>query len=122
MTIASTRHEAVPPVGDDDRLDLIREELQRRGRNARIVRYSLVGDVDVRLEVGPPGYPAVELLGTCEGLPCRDRWQAVRITAEGRTVWAGPSHECPSGPVVGFVEDLLGQGDAQLTGRYRHLG
>jgi hypothetical protein len=112
----------MPSPGDDDHLDVVRDQLTRRGWEARVVRYSLVGDDDVRLDVGRPGSPAVQLLGACGGLPCRERWQAVRITDDGRAVWRGPSHECPQADLIAFLEDLLGRDDAELAERYRRLG
>lgn len=122
MSTASPHRPPRPFPEDHDHLDVVRDELERRGWQARVVRYSLVGDVDVRLDVERPGHPAVELLGPCGGHPCADRWQAVRITADGRVVWCGPSHPCPQGALIGFVEDLLRCDDAQLAGRYTRLG
>lgn len=121
MSIPSSRR-PMPSPGDDDHLDVVCDRLRRRGWDSRVVRYSLVGDVDVRLGVERPGSPAVELLGACEGLPCSDRWQAVRVTADGRTVWCGPPHECPLAELIAFLEDLLRHDDAQLAGRYTRLG
>ena len=122
MSIASPRRRPTPPPEVDDHLDVMRGELERRGWDARVVRYSVVGDLDVRLDVERPGCPAVELLGGCSGMSCGDSWQAVRITADGRVVWCGPSHACPQAALIAFLEDLLRCDDAELAGRYTRLG
>ena len=122
MSIASPRRRPMPSPGDDDHLDVVRDQLAQRGWDARVVRYSLAGDDDIRLDVEGPGSPAVELLGACGGLPCRGQWQAVRVSDDGRAVWCGPSHECPQAELIAFLEDLLRRDDAELTERYRRLG
>ena len=122
MSIASHRRRPAPLPEVDDRLDVMRDELERRGWDARVVRYSVVGDLDVRLDVERPRGPAVELLGGSSGVSCGDSWQAVRITADGRVVWCGPSHACPLAESIAFVEALLRCDDAELADRYTRLG
>lgn len=122
MSIASPRRRPAPPPDDDEQLEVIRAELQRRGWDARAVRFTVVGDVDVRLDVERPGFPAVELLGACGSLSCGDRWHAVRVTQEDRVVWCGPARGCPQAELIAFVEELVLHDEAQLAGRYTRLG
>ena len=103
-------------------LEVIREELARRGRPTRLVRAQVQGEEDVRLQVGALRALVVELLGPFEDTVCGDCWQAVRVEPASRVVWCGPLRACPVSTVVGFVEDLLGQDVERLSGRYRRLG
>lgn len=105
-----------------DALEAIREELGRRGWPTRLVRYCVVGEVDVRLQVGALRALAVELLGPCGEFPCGDRWQAVRIEPDSRVAWCGPARSCGTGEVLGFVEDLLRDRVEDLARRYDRLG
>lgn len=114
---------SLPPSGEgSDQLDVLAETLRRRGWDARVVRFEVGGDVDVRLDVGEPGPLGVELLGGCGGLSCHDRWEAVRIADDGRAVWEGPRHDCTETDVIMFIEDLLLGDDHDLARRYTRLG
>lgn len=122
-TAAGGTHCSTPPSREgNDQLDVLAETLRRRGWDARVVRYEVAGDVDVRLDVGDHEPPGVELLGGCGGLSCHDRWEAVRITDDGRAVWAGPRHDCTQADVIVFIEDLLLGDDHDLARRYTRLG
>lgn len=121
MSATSTyRTQARSP--DDDRLQVLAERLRRRGWPARVMRYTVGEDLDVRLTVGVEGPLAVEVLGAWGDTACRDRWQAVRITDDGRAVWSGPPRACTEEALVTFVEELLRRDEAQLAGHYRLLG
>lgn len=108
--------------GDDDPFLVLGDELRRRGWGARVVRYRVGGEVDVRLRVSRSGSLVVELLGPCGGLPCHERWEAVRIADGRRAVWCGPPHECPQDELTTFLEELLRRDDIHLAGRYTRLG
>jgi hypothetical protein len=105
-----------------DDLERIRAELSRRGWPTRLARSPVMGEVDVRLQVGAFGALMVELLGPFGDRPCGDRWQAVRITPGKRTVWCGPRRNCPPSEAIKFVEHLLSQEVQDVTGRYDPLG
>jgi hypothetical protein len=121
MSATSPIDPGPPPPGADDGLQELGEELQRRW-DARLVRCHAGGELDVRLEVSRPGGPAVELLGPWADAPCGDRWQAVRITPDGRVVWCGPSRSCSRAELTRFVEELLRRDPEQLAERYTPLG
>lgn len=86
------------------------------------MHYGVGDDIDVRLDVRSPGPTGVELLGGCGG-PCRDhRWEAVRISDDGRAVWVGPRRDCTQAELIVFVEDLVLRDDTDLARRYTRLG
>lgn len=101
---------------------MLADELRRRGWDARVVRYEVSGDFDIRLDVGEPGPVGVELLGGCGRLSCHDRWEAVRVTDGGRAVWAGPAYGCTPAELIIFVQDLLLGSEQDLGRRYTRLG
>jgi hypothetical protein len=103
-------------------LEVVCEELRRRGWGARLVRCCTCGELDERLEVARPGGRSVELLGPWEGSTAGDRWQAVRITPGSRVVWCGPCRSCGREELVEFVEALLCREAPQLGDRYTALG
>lgn len=96
-------------------------QLHRRGWPARISRVSVCGELDVRLQSCHPGRPLiVELLGPYEGVQPGDRWQAVRIDPDGRTVWCGPPRRGVRAgrDLLDFLEDLLQRDVDELVARY----
>jgi hypothetical protein len=111
-----------PSAGDGGSLQAIADELHRHGWDARVVRRTVVGELDVRLRVTRAGTPAAELLDAWENRPCGDRWQAVRIAPHSRVVWCGPTRPCPLPELVSFVEDLLRLDPSELSGRWTALG
>lgn len=100
--------------------DLCRD-LHRDGRSALVVLYSNCGDVDARIQVSAGNGPVVELLWPCPGLPDADRWHAVRIEQDQRSIWCGPPKGCGCRHLVEFVEDVLVNPPDKLTRRYRAL-
>lgn len=120
VTVPALAGSATPPVDAAVRgLQALCEQLNRSGWPARLVRSSLCGESDVRLQVGRLGTAlVVEVLG-----PFADRlpggaWQAVRITPRSRVVWCGPEHDCPPSELLVFVEDLLCRDLGDLLGRW----
>lgn len=122
MSAMSTRRGPTPSAGEEGRLRVVAEELRRRGWDAQVVVHRVVGDRDVRLEARGAGDVGAELLDTWDEASCGDRWQAVRVTADGRVVWCGPSRPCPVDAVASFVEDLLRYDEADLLDRHLRLG
>ena len=103
-------------------LPALAEELHRRGWGARVVRRTIVGELDVRLRVAGAGGPAVELLDEWGDASCGDRWQAVLIASHSRVVWCGPARPCAMAELTSFVEDLLRLDRTQLSQRWTALG
>ena len=122
MSVPSIHRVSSPSAGDGGSLRAIADELQRRGWDARVVRRTVVGELDVRLRVTRSSAPAVELLDAWENRPCGDRWQAVLIAPHSRVVWCGPARPCRLEELVSFVEDLLRLGRSELSGRWTALG
>ena len=121
MSVTST-HRMPPWAGDGGSLQALAEELCRRGWGARVVRRSVVGELDVRLRVTGAGTPAAELLDTWGSTPCGDHWQAVLIEPHRRVVWCGPARPCPMAELTAFVEDLLRLDRTELSEHYTALG
>ena len=98
-------------------------DLRRLGCSAIIVLYSDCGDVDVRLQVAREGCTGiVELLGPYAGIPERSgSWHAVRIEADGRSIWRGPPKCCRYPQLIEFVVDLLMRPPELLTTLYQAL-
>jgi hypothetical protein len=122
MSITSTHRLPSFWPGDGGSLQAVAEELCRRGWGARVVRRTVVGELDVRLRVTGSGAPAAELLDAWGNRPCGDRWQAVLIAPHSRVVWCGPARPCPMAELTAFVEDLLRLDPTELSGRYTALG
>jgi hypothetical protein len=122
MSVASTPRMPSSSEADGGSLQAIAEELHRRGWEARVVRRTIAGELDVRLRVTGSGAPAAELLDAWGNRPCGDRWQAVLIAPHSRVVWCGPARPCPMAELTSFVEDLLRLDRAELSGRYTALG
>ena len=122
MSVTSTHRVPLPSVGDGGSLQAVAEELTRRGWGARVVRRTVVGELDVRLRVTGSDAPVAELLDAWGTRPCSDRWQAVRIAPHSRVVWCGPARPCPMAEVTAFVEDLLRCDRSALVEHYAELG
>jgi hypothetical protein len=122
MSVPSIHRAPAPSAGDGGSLQAIADELHRRGWDARVVRRTVVGELDIRLRVTRAGTPAAELLDAWENRTCGDRWQAVLIAPHSRVVWCGPARPCPLAELVSFVEDLLRLDRSELSGRWTALG
>jgi hypothetical protein len=108
-----------PRVND---LQVACEELNRRGCHARLRRYEVAGDADLRLQVvRAGGRVLVEVLAPTG--PDAE-WHAVRVASGDRTIWCGPARsDVVSGlDLVPFVEDLLSSDVEVLGHRYRDCG
>jgi hypothetical protein len=122
VSVPSIYRMSAPSAGDGGSLRAVADELHQRGWDARVVRRTVVGELDVRLRVTRSGAPAAELLDAWENRPCGDRWQAVLIAPHSRVVCCGPARPCPLVELVSFVEDLLRLDRSELAARWTALG
>ena len=102
-------------------LQVLCEELNRRGCSARMRELRYCGEREFRLLVRQPGGSvAVELLAPLEEV-LTDRWQAVPVHRGRRTVWCGPTRaKVVSGlDLIPFVRDLLNERESAVAAKYR---
>lgn len=107
----------------DARLAALITDLRRQQLRCQLLRVSVLGEQDVRLEVcADDAESTVELLWFGSGAPAPPCWHAVRLAGLERAVWRGPARDCPRPVLARFLLDLLRLAEPELERRYVLLG